>query len=443
MLREYIEQLISSNQAEMEKLNEQLKRLIEDQKHIRIQIENLQREQSLDRNIFSPRRHVSSYYEKIEIAQEQLRETERKIERTQELIEAQLKKKEECDKLLEETERMTQEYVRGTESVMEAAVCTEESYAVANAAIAARTEESGAGSELTDGAIAARTEEYDAESELANATVTACTEESDAGLGLADGAIAACTEKSDAESELANATMTARTEESDAGSELTDRTMAARAEESDAESGLADRTMAACTDELLAKSELTDRAMAACTDEFHAKSELADTITAAGKGPSYMGQKLTESAGKTIQGNCENTDQAAETAASSETELIGKNVCEPGFVQNNIETDNKDNSLCAMEVTGGFSSDMKEQQPAVSDIAESIRTAADQQAQRMQENIAQEKLRVQTERLKELLTDLYRKNEVCMALLNGDKNRCKNEMRSMKKMIKKYAEEMF
>lgn len=42
--------------------------------------------------------------------------------------------------------------------------------------------------------------------------------------------------------------------------------------------------------------------------------------------------------------------------------------------------------------------------------------------------------------LQQFLSELYAKTELCLALLNGNKNRCKKELNSMKQEIKRYSE---
>lgn len=44
--------------------------------------------------------------------------------------------------------------------------------------------------------------------------------------------------------------------------------------------------------------------------------------------------------------------------------------------------------------------------------------------------------------LQKFLNELYTKTELCLALLNGDRNKCKAELRNMKNLIKKFSEEM-
>jgi uncharacterized protein YlxP (DUF503 family) len=44
--------------------------------------------------------------------------------------------------------------------------------------------------------------------------------------------------------------------------------------------------------------------------------------------------------------------------------------------------------------------------------------------------------------MKKFLSDIYSKTELCLALLKSDRNRCKREMQEIKRMVKKYADEL-
>lgn len=46
------------------------------------------------------------------------------------------------------------------------------------------------------------------------------------------------------------------------------------------------------------------------------------------------------------------------------------------------------------------------------------------------------------EQVKNLLNDIYKKTEVCLAFLNSNKNRCKSELSDIKKMIKNFAKQV-
>lgn len=42
--------------------------------------------------------------------------------------------------------------------------------------------------------------------------------------------------------------------------------------------------------------------------------------------------------------------------------------------------------------------------------------------------------------IKEFLQKIYKSTEICLALINGDKNRCRNELKKMKNEIKRFSE---
>lgn len=41
-----------------------------------------------------------------------------------------------------------------------------------------------------------------------------------------------------------------------------------------------------------------------------------------------------------------------------------------------------------------------------------------------------------------ILSELYMKTEICLATINSDRNKCRNELKNMKRMIKDYAKEI-
>lgn len=46
------------------------------------------------------------------------------------------------------------------------------------------------------------------------------------------------------------------------------------------------------------------------------------------------------------------------------------------------------------------------------------------------------------EQVKNLLNEIYKKTELCLAFLNSNKNRCKIELNNIKKMIKNFADQV-
>ena len=72
---------------------------------------------------------------------------------------------------------------------------------------------------------------------------------------------------------------------------------------------------------------------------------------------------------------------------------------------------------------------------------EKLLTEIDEMSQVEENNITQTNNKDESEKiLKEFLSDLYRKTELCLALLYSDQKRCKNELKNMKLMIRNMAE---
>ena len=74
------------------------------------------------------------------------------------------------------------------------------------------------------------------------------------------------------------------------------------------------------------------------------------------------------------------------------------------------------------------------------DLAAKIREALDRKNRLMQADQENENLHKQIAQFHTMLANLYSQTELCMALMNADRNKCKSEMHKMKKMIKKYAD---
>ncbi len=57
--------------------------------------------------------------------------------------------------------------------------------------------------------------------------------------------------------------------------------------------------------------------------------------------------------------------------------------------------------------------------------------------------IAQEDVKKELiDKINIFMNSIYRKNEMCLAFLNSDKNKCKSELLSMKKEIKRFVSEI-
>jgi hypothetical protein len=80
-------------------------------------------------------------------------------------------------------------------------------------------------------------------------------------------------------------------------------------------------------------------------------------------------------------------------------------------------------------------SSVKEHQDQNSDTAEQPELIYNKEAYNNEEYISKQEV-------KTFLQTIYQKNEVCLALMNTGKNRCKSELTDMKKMIKNFAENL-
>lgn len=104
MIKEYINTLVDENNKSLEKLEQEMKELIEDLESNQKWLEKLQREKNLDTNIFSPRSMDVDIREKIEKAQAAVEKVNHSIDHIRILIEEHVKKKLEYEKLLTEAD---------------------------------------------------------------------------------------------------------------------------------------------------------------------------------------------------------------------------------------------------------------------------------------------------------------------------------------------------
>lgn len=108
MLKEYLEELKSSNQTEMKKLEKKLNQLVQDLECGQEWVEKLQKDQNMDASIFSPRSQNQEKQKNLETARKNVEEIKQKIEYTREKIEELVKKQNEYDNLLMEAENNNQ-----------------------------------------------------------------------------------------------------------------------------------------------------------------------------------------------------------------------------------------------------------------------------------------------------------------------------------------------
>lgn len=113
MVKEYIERLMLEEQDEIEKLQIQMKKALNELESSQEWLENLQREKRVDLNIFSPRKFDSEADEKIEKARAAVRECDQNVEYIKNQIESCTKRNHEYLKLQEENELEKQRNIEG------------------------------------------------------------------------------------------------------------------------------------------------------------------------------------------------------------------------------------------------------------------------------------------------------------------------------------------
>ena len=104
MIKEYINKLSDENRQDLEKLEKQMKDLLQELSCAEEWSESLQIQNNSQRNIFSPRNVDTEIESKIEKTQLSIQKIRKEIEYVRDLIETHIKKKEEYEQLLSEIE---------------------------------------------------------------------------------------------------------------------------------------------------------------------------------------------------------------------------------------------------------------------------------------------------------------------------------------------------
>lgn len=174
----------------------------------------------------------------------------------------------------------------------------------------------------------------------------------------------------------------------------------------------------------------------------------------------YVREKIEDSVKKKYE--IENLLEEAETVIDTRAEISEKNKMYEGQENKSeneaearveVETEIQEETEKKIEKEVEIENEMQaEQIKTGKEMHEEIKKKADSiderttdgksrdQADKQNQGIDTEKQL--KERFRQTLSELYKKTELSMALLNGNKSVCKNELKSMKIMIKKYAEEL-
>ena len=409
MLKEYIMNLVDANQKEIECHLEILKKLEEEYQTGQEWIENLQKENDLEQNIFSPRIAATGGLEKLAQAQIKQQEIESKQEEVKRQLKGLKKKEEEYEGLLREADTQA---VSGAEK--EIPNRKEKNDTVNDTNFKERENKTTlvSDSEKTEGETMLRSDSEKTESETMLRWDSEKTE-GETMLRLDSNKTERETIRSSDSDKIENEAVSAN-DKIKKGIEIFDFSSQKdenKIQEKDKKmcSFLSNGTESC---KKIVKKMEDEQKTDGESNEIESEKQKVEFITPAG-----------------VATKTESENKAVESVTS--VDMATKTVSQNKAVESAVPVDMATKTVSQNEAV---------ESAAPVDIASKIREALDRKNRLMQADQENEILHKQIEQFHSMLTSLYRQTELCMALMNGDRNKCKSEMRELKKMIKKYSE---
>lgn len=346
MVKEYIENLILDTNEELERLQTQMKELLEELQSSQENQERLQREKNRDTNIFSPRSIQLGTDEKLAKAKEEVKKIDQEVEYIREKIESSAKKKEEYMNLLAEIEGKNE----------------------------FEKEDSGETEENEKKAFAeADNLKKSAENSRINNFGNASAEEK----------VCITTEKDEIKEEKAEDTY----KKENIALQNTERVEKRNIEETvriNIEKGL----------ENIIRTNIGDNTENIRESDTEKKE--------------YYTQKKTEENRKNDLKSCKDKMADENVCSVEEKNIISKSKRRENSSEHEIESGSENSSENSFENSS-------------------------------ENSINRAEKHTENAKIKHFLQKLYKRTEICLACVNSDKNRCKNELKAMKNEIKKYA----
>ena len=387
MLKEYIINLMDVNQEEMGRYVEKLKKLQQEYQTGQEWIANLQKENDLEQNIVSPRIAAAGGLEKLAQAQEKQQAIEKEIEEVKKQLGELKKKEEEYKGLLRETDAQEASLTKDEKAEKKAEPEEEKK----------RTgevfNETGEKQEDANGKVR-HTHSLEAEEKQDEKTFASKNDNNKAEEGENGAEENEKEEKNEPEKSMKSGIWIEEPEQEENAENKYEIT----AESSDTE---------IFSKETDCPKEATPTA-AEEEQNVHTEIAVSEKVEEAGKQKGSMEKSAS--------------DVLEETAASEKTkaEQMTKE-----------ETDKE---------SGAEEQHSAEKKDPPVDLTAKIREALDRKNRLLQADQENENLHKQIAQFHTMLANLYSQTELCMALMNADRNKCKSEMHKMKKMIKKYAD---
>lgn len=382
MIKEYFDKLSMDNEQELEKYENQMESLKVELNEAQQKLKQLQEENNVQINIFSPRNIDEDMEEKLEYAQNDIQRIEQQIADTRSMLEAHKEKKHEYEILEKEIE--------GTADKKEFP------------------------------------EDEKTESEKNSVDENGLESDKESSL-KANGK---CNLESDEEGRLE--TKVERGLESDEESSL--KMSGERSLESDEETGIP--YSGKITEEISKKNDAErieeDKPVQRTEDKpVHFAEDKITQCTEAEMVSTAADQ--TESDLQSDEQKCEtdnNTEYKGEDTLKNSISSYIDNFIKSSMTQNQHLKDNL-NEATANVV----------QSPVTDEaICEDKKLSAGEEYKENKDDKARNQ--AVEEKLKIFVNNIYKKNEICLALLKGDRNKCKSELLSMKKEIKEFASEI-
>ena len=409
MLKEYIMNLVDANQKEIECHLEILKKLEEEYQTGQEWIENLQKENNLEQNIFSPRIAATGGLEKLAQAQIKQQEIESKQEEVKRQLKGLKKKEEEYEGLLREADTQA---VSGAEK--EIPNRKEKNDTVNDTNFKERENKTTlvSDSEKTEGETMLRSDSEKTESETMLRSDSEKTE-GETMLRLDSNKTERETIRSSDSDKIENEAVSAN-DKIKKGIEIFDFSS-----QKD-ENKIQEKDKKMCSF-LPNGTESCKKIVKKMEDEQKTDGESNEIVSEK--------QKVEFITPAGVATKTESENKAVESVTS--VDMATKTVSQNKAVESAVPVDMATKTVSQNEAV---------ESAAPVDIASKIREALDRKNRLMQADQENEILHKQIEQFHSMLTSLYRQTELCMALMNGDRNKCKSEMRELKKMIKKYSE---
>lgn len=390
MLKEYIINLMDVNQEEMGRYVEKLKKLQQEYQTGQEWIANLQKENDLEQNIFSPRIAAAGGLEKLAQAQEKQQAIEKEIEEVKKQLGELKKKEEEYKGLLRETDAQEASLTKDEKAEKKAEKKTEPE------------------------------EEKKRTGEIFNETGE---KQEDANGKVRHTHSLEAEEKQD-EKTFASKNDNNKAEEGENGAEENEKEEKNEPEKS-MKSGI-----------WIEEPEQEENA----ENKYEITTENPDTEMLS-KGTGHPKETAPTAAEKqnvhTEIADSENLKEVEKQKGSMEKsapDILEETAASEKIKAEQVTKEETDRESGAEEQHSTEKAD-----PPV-DLAAKIREALDRKNRLLQADQENENLHKQIAQFHTMLANLYSQTELCMALMNADRNKCKSEMHKMKKMIKKYAD---